>query len=501
MTKNKNENENNNNIKFKTNESEIDKIISIVLKNIQPSYNTVQKLKLIEKEIKNEIKSYKIPQIVDIKTGGSFAKDTNLQKDMDIDIFILIDKTVSEQDFERIALDVGFKSLKKYNPTTRYSEHPYVEGFAEIHNKTIEQIRINIVPCYNVEKGFWISAADRSQYHTEYMQKMLKPDQKNQVRILKIFLKGIGIYGAELSTSGFSGYVTEVLVLKFGNFKNVIQNIASLNKKGEIISIDNTFNEQKYKIFQSPIIIIDPIDQNRNLGAAISPESLSRFIFGARTFLANPSINFFNLKKKIQSLSDLNEFEIIEKLLPNILILGFNYRSRSPDILWGQLKKLSKSITRHFNDNEFIILKNGCYIDNTNSAKLIFLLNCITLSPFSEKSGPSIFMEKEVSNFVNKNRKKSTILWIRDDMKLSCLRERKIINAIEFLEHSIKVKKGDNNGGSGKSNIGIPNGLADDLDKGFQIYTIDHTKLKDKDTKRMIHDFLFNDMRLFESRI
>ena len=48
MTKNKNENENNNNKKFKTNESEIDKIISIVIKNIQPSYNTVQKLKLIE---------------------------------------------------------------------------------------------------------------------------------------------------------------------------------------------------------------------------------------------------------------------------------------------------------------------------------------------------------------------------------------------------------------------------------------------------------------------
>ncbi|HEU5171966.1 MAG TPA: nucleotidyltransferase domain-containing protein, partial [Nitrososphaeraceae archaeon] len=204
-------------IQYQAKDIEIDKITSTVLDFIQPSNKDLQNVKSIEKEIKDEIKRYKIPQIVEVKTGGSFAKDTNLKKDMDIDIFILIDKNVNEQDFERIALDVGFKALKKYNPITRYSEHPYVEGFAYINKKNSnrEQIRVNIVPCYNVEKGLWKSAADRSQYHTEYMQKMLKPDQKNQIRILKAFLKGIGIYGAELSTSGFSGYVTEVLVLKY----------------------------------------------------------------------------------------------------------------------------------------------------------------------------------------------------------------------------------------------------------------------------------------------
>ncbi len=135
-----------------------------------------------------------------------------------------------------------------------------MEGFAYINkNNNKEQIRLNIVPCYNVEKGLWKSAADRSQYHTEYMQKMLKPDQKKQIRILKAFLKGIGIYGAELSTAGISGYVTEVLVLKYGNFKNVIKNIATLKKKGEIIAIENISNENIYEKFQSPIIIIDPI--------------------------------------------------------------------------------------------------------------------------------------------------------------------------------------------------------------------------------------------------
>jgi tRNA nucleotidyltransferase (CCA-adding enzyme) len=485
-----------NKIEYQAKDIEIDKITSTVLDLIQPSNKDLKNVKSIEEEIQDKIKSYKIPQIVEVKTGGSFAKDTNLKKDMDIDIFILINKNVNEQDFEQIALDVGFKALKKYNPITRYSEHPYVEGFAYINkkNNNREQIRLNIVPCYNVEKGLWKSAADRSQYHTEYMQKMLKPDQKNQIRILKSFLKGIGIYGAELSTAGFSGYVTEVLVLKYGNFKNVMKNIATLKKKGEIIAIEDISNENIYKKFESPIIIIDPIDPNRNLGTAISSESLSRFIFGARTFLANPSINFFNINKKKNMMKNIdNQLENVEELLPNIVVLEFNYRNRSSDIIWGQLKKLTKSISRHFTDNEYTIIKSECYIDNnTNSAKLIFLLKFIKLSPFFEKGGPSIFMEKEVLQFVKKNKEKSPMLWIGEDMKVSCLIKMKIRDAIQFLDHSIKIKKG--------SEIGIPKGLVNDLDKGFKIYTINKVRLRNTDTKRQIHDFLFKDMMLFESR-
>jgi tRNA nucleotidyltransferase (CCA-adding enzyme) len=49
-----------------------------------------------------------------IKSGGSFAKGTNLKNDTDIDIFILIDKKVSESHFEGIAMDIGFKALSKY---------------------------------------------------------------------------------------------------------------------------------------------------------------------------------------------------------------------------------------------------------------------------------------------------------------------------------------------------------------------------------------------------
>ena len=77
-------------IEYEAKDGEIDQITSTVLDFIQPSNRDVQKVKSIEKEIKDEIKRYKIPQIVEVKTGGSFAKGTNLKNDMDIDIFILI---------------------------------------------------------------------------------------------------------------------------------------------------------------------------------------------------------------------------------------------------------------------------------------------------------------------------------------------------------------------------------------------------------------------------
>src|SRR5665648_914705 len=130
---------NNSKIEYDFKDLDIDKITDKVLKLIKPTLKDLQILQSIEKK----------------------------KKDMDIDIFILIDKDTNEHEFEKIALDVGFKCLKGYHPITRYSEHPYVEGFVFLNNNNNkEHVRLNVVPCYSVEKGNWKSSADRSQYHT-----------------------------------------------------------------------------------------------------------------------------------------------------------------------------------------------------------------------------------------------------------------------------------------------------------------------------------------------
>jgi tRNA nucleotidyltransferase (CCA-adding enzyme) len=148
------------------------------------------------------------------------------------------------------------------------------------------------------------------------------------------------------------------------------------------------------------------------------------------------------------------------------------------------------SIARQLNEKEFEAIKSQCYIYNPNSAKILFLLKFIKLSSFFKKTGPSIFMEKEVFQFVEKNKEKSFIIWIGEDMRLLCLKKRNIINAIEFLEQSIRFEK---------NNLGIPKGLLNDLDIGFKIYKLNKNRVKNIHYQRIIYDFLLKDMSFFES--
>ena len=86
--------------------------------------------------------------------------------------------------------------------------------------------------------------------------------------------------------------------------------------------------------FESPMIIIDPIDRNRNLGAAISMDDVTNFILVARNFLKKNSISYF--KEKMRTEKSFNE------LNANMLFVHFKYKKRSDDIIYGQIK-LNKS--------------------------------------------------------------------------------------------------------------------------------------------------------------
>jgi len=111
------------------------------------------------------------------------------------------------------------------------------------------------------------------------MGKSLTTKMRDEVRILKTFLKSNGIYGAEIAKQGFSGYVSEVLILNFGSFENTIKSISSI-KENQIIG-------KTTKKFGTSIVIIDPIDSNRNLAAAISNENVGKFILVSRGFKEN----------------------------------------------------------------------------------------------------------------------------------------------------------------------------------------------------------------------
>lgn len=375
----------------------------------------------------------KYPQIVQVEFGGSYAKGTWLPERADIDIFLKFEKTTSEKKFAEIAKKIGFSALKKYKPYVRYSEHPYVETH-------IAGTRVNVVPCYDVPKGKWQSAADRSSFHTAFMLESLTGQMKNDVRLLKEFLKYNSVYGAEIAKQGLSGYVAEVLIWNFGSFENVIKKIAKL-KRYQVIG-------KASKKFDTPIVIMDPIDDQRNLAAAISIENIGKFVLVCREFLKKPSVSFFKPKPRTK------------KVLKDSFVVKFNYKPRSPDIIWGQIKRAASALSTQMEIEGFKVLRHMAFSDEKNHACLVFEFDSLEIPENKVHEGPEFFSEDDSEKFITKNSKRSKMMWINNKGKILSLQERKYNNAKLFLYDLLK---------SNLDKSGIPKGLKGDIKKGFKI--------------------------------
>ena len=374
--------------------------------------------------------------VVSVHFGGSYAKETWTPEKIDIDIFVKFKKTTKEKDFEKIGKKIGFDSLKKFKPYVRYSEHPFVEA-------NINGVGVNVVPCYDIKKGEWKSAADRSTFHTEFMSGNLTGSMKDDIRILKCFLKINGMYGAEIAKQGFSGYVCETLVYYLGNFENVLKKMAKL-QNNEIIG-------ESPRKFESPIVIIDPIDRNRNLGAAISIDNVATFVLIARNFLKKNSISYFKEKTKMK---------IPKELAKNTLIVNFKYKKRSDDIIYGQIKRASNSIESQLNKEGFNVLRNDAVVYDENKACLVFLIESLRIPKNEVRVGPDVFSKDFATKFININSKKSKLMWTDKDGKLQSLQKRRYDDAKSYLNDLIKNHIGES---------GIPKGLRADFKAGFKI--------------------------------
>jgi tRNA nucleotidyltransferase (CCA-adding enzyme) len=439
-------------------------IISKIRKSVIPSKKTKKLKKQIADEVftlvKEQIRKY--PEIIGLEFGGSYAKDTWLSKEADIDIFIKFKKSISDERFTEISKKVGFESMKKYNPYVRYSEHPYVEA-------RIMKTKINIVPCYDVNLGEWKSSADRSPFHTRFMQNELTTKMRDEVRILKTFLKLTKIYGAEIAKQGFSGYVSEVLILNFGSFENVIKSIAKI-QQNQVIG-------KTSKVFETSIVIMDPIDSNRNLAAAISDENIGKFILACRVFQNNSIIQFYK-PKKLKPLK--NNWE-------NVLVVKFNFKKRSPDIIWGQVKRATASVATQLESGGFNVLRSKSYSDEQNEAYLFFLLESIKIPKNYPKIGPDFFRESDCNSFISKNIDKTQLMWIGEDKKIISLENRKHNDAVKFTVELLK-----NN-----LQTGMPKGLQDDFKRGFKVFV--GNKNLSKSIKEAISDLVSTDDTIFPS--
>jgi tRNA nucleotidyltransferase (CCA-adding enzyme) len=340
--------------------------------------------------------------------GGSFAKGTWLPEEVDIDIFVKFDPATPDDEFERIGLAVGAAATRGYPRGKKFAQHPYTEA-------TVDGIKVNVVPCFDVRDGRWKSAADRSPYHVDLVR-VISEETKTQVRILKQFMKAVGVYGAEIQTQGFSGYVAEVLVMKHGSFVDVLKWFSKL------------VPGDRGRLFALP----DPVDEGRDLGVAVSAEKLGVMVLASREFLRRPGLGFF------RSMSGKPR----PSLRRSVVGVVFTHRSMSEDIVWGELRRTTRHVVKHLEAKGFGVARSLAASNNSDSSAILLIPESLELPHVEQRMGPRVDREKDVGAFISSNRKDSLLVWVDGEARVRLLKPREYVSLTGLLRDIASGKAG-----------------------------------------------------------
>ena len=454
--------------------SSLRSVVDDVLARIVPSQEERKRVEsvteLIRTLIDNEAK--KLGLDVDIEVGGSVAKNTWLSKDVDIDLFMLFSASIDRRKLGEYGLNIARKAVQGYQQRERYAEHPYLEAW-------VNDVRVNLVPCYKAGEGNWQSAADRSPFHTRYVVDKLKTTHlENNIRVFKKFIKGIDAYGAEIRIGGLSGYLCELLTIHYGSFEETLQGISEW-RFGEIIDPERRYDgriKEIQALFPAPLVVIDPVDKNRNVAAAVSKDRLAELIAASRLLLKKPSMCFFSDKVRA-SLTNLTKKLSIPY---DIIIVEINTNEEIPDILWGELRKTQKALERLLRNNDFNVIRSAVWSDEREISAILISLESKNIAEISTRDGPPGDTEG-VQPFLDKYARNSVIgPWVEEGKWTAGLK-RHSTSAEALLKAALS---------DGGLHVGASRGLGDSL-ASSRVQNIQDSSLKRRaDFSRFLEEFL-----------
>ncbi|MDD1675956.1 MAG: CCA tRNA nucleotidyltransferase [Methanomicrobiales archaeon] len=323
---------------------------------------------------------------------GSVARDTWLNGDRDLDVFMLFNPALSRDELEEKGLGLARAIASTYGERyqEKYAEHPYI-------NALVEGLDVDLVPCYRVSSPHEIkSAVDRTPFHTRYISDRIGP-HTDDVLLLKQFAKTGGYYGSDQMTEGFAGYLCELLVYHYQGFTPLIE-AASQWKRYTFIDIEDIAEKE----FGDPLVVIDPVDPKRNVAASVSLSQKFSFVEMARGYRKKPSRWYFTpvddpplSRSGFQKLlADRGTFLYSIVLRTPLLI---------PDIVVPQLRKSMAAIRGLLERQGFVVNRSDCSMQEMQSMILFeFLVD--HLPPVHRHAGPPVWEGENAANFFAKER-------------------------------------------------------------------------------------------------
>jgi tRNA nucleotidyltransferase (CCA-adding enzyme) len=440
-------------------QEKIEEVCAVVLEKVTPKKRERAEMEALAEELEKKVvsasKDFGVE--VEVRVEGSVAKDTWLSREGDIDISMRVPTTIPHKSLGNVCLKIARKATEGSKQIERFAEHPYLEAI-------VDDTRINIVPCYKTKRGEWLSATDRTPFHTNYVKKHLTKQMKGEVRLLKKFMKGTGVYGAEIKVGGFSGYLCELLILRYKSFINALKAFAQ-HKKRMVIDIEGYYKGREKELellFKEPVVTVDPVDRGRNVASAVQPKKLYTCVAAARAFLGNPDTKFFYPPET----AALPAKELEQKLArygSAVIFLTFEKVAAVPDILWGQLYKSKRSLHKLIQLNGFSLLRDVPWSDEKTINMFIFDLEQRFISLVKKHLGPPLEKKNECEKFLLKHVKSPNTVsgpYIEDGRWVVEIR-RKYTDAVALLKDKLR---------DGGRNTGVAEQISKKLGEGFQIF-------------------------------
>lgn len=411
-----------------------------ILKDIKPTETEQQDLDEMSQKLVSFLEKTCQKENIDakIEVVGSVAKHTALKGKSDIDVFMAFPLDINENTLKQKGLYLAHKCSDHFggDAAHHFASHPYVTS-------DIGEFEVDLVPCYSIEDGSQLkSAVDRTILHTRYVKGKLTPEGCDEVLLLKRFMDVTGTYGSEFKVGGFAGYLCELLIIKYGSFEETLKQ-ATTWQHGHIIDLENYGTGGN---FNDPLIVIDPTDKNRNVGAALRLNKFAEFIQSARNYLSsdNKKDYFYPLDKPLDKNKILNQ---LDKRGSEFIAIRFDIPDMPLDTLHPQLKMTTESLAEKIDNEEFNVFKADYASNEVDSSVILLEMASSKLNAIKVNKGPKVYLNKACNNFTTKYG--ASNCHIEDDL-LVHTQKRQFSNVNDFIKDIFtqknisKIKVGKN---------------------------------------------------------
>jgi tRNA nucleotidyltransferase (CCA-adding enzyme) len=379
-------------------QSEIRTILTTVLSRIKPTPVERDELAKLARRIAGYVEEEGVP----CELVGSAARNTWISGEHDLDLFIMFPVTLNREELEEEGLRIAKSVAERADSyEIRYAEHPYVHA-------RFEGYRVDLVPCYRLSSASELkSAVDRTPFHNQYILSKIG-GLEDEVLLLKQFMKCANVYGSELRVRGFSGFLCELLILRYGSFLEVLDAACDW-RDGLLIEPGGGGTSQRspdagvgHGGVWEPLCMIDPTDPNRNVAAALSLDQFYVFVDAARGFLAEPSIECF-FAEPAPRIDKPEMAAAMGARGTDLLAIVFEIPDMVEDIAYPQLYKMRESVLALLSEHEFTVLGSAASVlpasKTTDTVVLLIELVSGKLPPLRKHAGPPAYMRKHAERF------------------------------------------------------------------------------------------------------